>query len=192
MTFKQKFKILSLIFTILATACLLMPNIEYQGYMKFNTFELMTMNEEFHILMLLLILFVIGALSINLASISYDRNKILPVITLSLSLLGMLFAILIKQLTVPGSGLLKENWYKDAKAIYGSIIMAVSLGISFASNLIITIRTFILKNNDDYYIVGKNYDEDSDDEEIVDENDEDKILVTPEEQEIINQFNNKE
>ncbi len=160
MTFKQKFKILSLLFTITSVVCLILPNIDYQDHLKFNVFELLTMNKEFHFPMLLFIVFVIGALGFNLASISYDKNKVLPIITLSLSLLGAIFAILIKYLTIPGSGMLKENWLEDAKVMVPAILIAISLSISFILNTFITIRTFVLKQNDDDYVVGEEIEND--------------------------------
>ena len=155
MTFKQKFKIVGLVFMVLALICLFLPNIKYQDnkYATYSTFDLININNGFKFFVLVIVLSNILALITTLVSISYDKNKYIPIITLVFSLLSAILILLIKQISSPTSTINKELWYDDAKVQFGAIIMAISLFISFISNLIIVIRTFAFRKNDDDYVV---------------------------------------
>ena len=155
MTFKQLLKIINLIFVVLAAICLFIPNINYAGD-NYNTFKLVNLN-GFKFLVIVLIVFVIATVVTSLMQISYDENKIIPVITLSLALLSGILGALIKVITAP-SGI--NFWSDYAKLQAGSYILFISMFIAFILNLVITIRSFILHKNDDEYL-------DEEDEETV-------------------------
>lgn len=140
---------------ILALICLFLPNIKYQDnkYATYSTFDLININNGFKFFVLVIVLSNILALITTLVSISYDKNKYIPIITLAFSLLSAILILLIKQISSPTSTINKELWYDDAKVQFGAIIMAISLFISFLANLVIVIRTFAFRKNDDDYVV---------------------------------------
>ena len=147
MTFKQLLKIINLIFVILATICLFIPTINYAGD-NYNVFKLVNLN-GFKFLVIVLIAFVIASVATSLLQISYDANKIIPVITLSLTLVSGILGVLIKTITAPGG---INLWSDYAKLQAGAYILFISMFIAFILNLIITIRSFILHKNDDDYL----------------------------------------
>lgn len=184
MTFKQLCKIISLIFTILATVSLFLPNAYYQNR-NYNTFNLVNA-DEFRFFVLLLILLVIGSLISNLASISYDSNKIIPLATLGLALVGAILASIIKVIAAPDGKISYEMWMHDANLKVGAILMIISLYLSFILNAIISFRSFVLKKNDDEYL-------NASDEEVIEEVEEEKVdLGDDVDMSILEQFKKKD
>ena len=147
MTFKQLLKIINLIFVILAAICLFIPTINYAGD-NYNVFKLVNLKGT-KFLVVVLIVFVIASIITALMQISYDVNKIIPVISLSLALVSGILGVLIKYI----SGQSGSNFWLDyAKLQPGAYILFISMFIAFILNLIITIRSFILHKNDDDYL----------------------------------------
>ena len=165
MTTKQKFKILSLLFTILSIVGLFLPNLE-DTKKTYSTFDLTSYN-GFKIIVLLIIALAIVAIAFNLISISYDKNKYFPIVTLAASFLCGLLVIFIKQLSAPSGSFSKSFWISDTKITYGTYIIIISSFLSFITNIFITIRSFVLgKNDDDYEVI---IDEDDESEDIENE-----------------------
>ena len=184
MTFKQICKLISLFFIILATVGLFLPNVYYQNR-NYNTFRLINA-DEFRFFVLLLIILVIASLVSNLASISYDVNRIIPIATLGTTFVGAILISLIKIIASPSGALSHKMWMADSSLRVGAIFLIIGLYISFILNLIITIRSYVLKKNDDEYL---NYV----DEEINDEVEEEKVdLGSDVDLSILDQFKKKD
>ena len=96
----------------------------------------------------MILISVILVIISTLASISYDDNKFIPIVSIVFSLLAFILELFIKNLTKP-SGI--TLWMDDAKIMYGTYILLVSSALAFMFNLVITFRTFILHKNDDEY-----------------------------------------
>ena len=160
MTFKQMFKILSLFCLVIVMISLFLPNV-YDKSHNYSLFELISKN-GFKFFVLLILILDITAIASNLASISYDKNKYIPIVTLASSFLSFILMIFIKQLSGPTSGLSKTFWNEDVSIKVGAILAIICLGISFISNLVITIRSLALNKNDDDYVVITNEDKDED------------------------------
>ena len=152
MTTKQKFKILSLLFTILSVVSLFIPVMK-DSKKNYSAFDLVNYN-GFKFLILLIIILAIVALATNLMAISYDKNKIFPIITLAASFICAILMIFVKQLSSPSGAFSKEIWMEDTTIHAGTYMLIISSFISFITNTIITIRTFVLGKNDDDYVVG--------------------------------------
>ena len=145
MTFKQKIKILNLITILVTTISLFLPQVNdsKKGY---NIFNLISKNGV-KALVIILLISVILALVSSLASISYDKNKFIPIFTIIFTLIAFILGLLIKKISAPkGFSLWDENSYG-----IGYYLLFISAIISFVLNLFITIRTFIFKKNDDDY-----------------------------------------
>ena len=155
------FKILSLFCLVIVMISLFLPNV-YDKSHNYSLFELISKN-GFKFFVLLILLLDITAIAANLASISYDKNKYIPIVTLASSFLSFILMIFIKQLSGPTSGLSKTFWNEDASIKVGAILAIICLGISFISNLVITIRSLALNKNDDDYVVITNEDNDEED-----------------------------
>lgn len=185
MTTKQKFKILSLLFTVLAVVGLFLPNLS-DTKKTYSTFYLTTYN-GFKFSVLLIIIFAIIAIAFNLISISYDKNKYFPIVTLVGSLLCAILIIFIKNFSSPSGAISKEIWTEDTKIGLGFYFIMIASFLSVITNTFILIRTFVLGKNDDDYIVVVDEDEDTDDEEIEELDEESKQDL-----EILDEFKEKE
>ena len=175
MTFKQKFKILGLIIAIIGTIFMFLPNMNFRLMDKnYNLFDLVDYN-GFNAGVLFIIIFMVGVIATILVSISYDQNKYIPIITMSFALAGGILVLFIRQFAAPNGDIsAKEDWLDDTKLLYGAIVLSVSFFLVFITSTIITIRTFILKKNDDEYL---DYEDEVEEieEEIEDEAKEEKV-----------------
>ena len=189
MTTKQKFKILSLLFTILSVVSLFIPIIK-DSKKNYSAFDLVNYN-GFKFFILLIIILAIVALSTNLMSISYDKNKIFPIITLVTSFICAILMIFVKQLSSPSGTFSKEIWMESTTVFVGTYMLIISSFISFITNTIITIRTFVLGKNDDDYIVGPIEEEEENLWESDEENEENEEKID-EDLDILEEFKEKE
>lgn len=183
MTFKQKFKILGLIIAIIGTIFMFFPNM-YFKYMdkKYTLFDLVDYN-GFNAGVLFVIIFMVVVIASILVSISYDKNKYIPIVTLVAALAGGILVLFIRQFASPsGSISAKEDWMDHTKLLFGSITTSICFFLIFITSLIITIRSFILNKNDDEYLeyVEENDEQDDEtdggnEEENEETNDDDKV-----------------
>lgn len=202
MTTKQKFKILSLLFTILSVVSLFVPNLK-DSKQNYSTFDLVHYN-GFKFFILLIIIFSIVALAFNLMSISYDKNKYLPIVTLISSFICAIIMIFIKRISAPNGAFGREIWLEDTSVQFGTYLLIISSFISFITNTCITIRSFVLGKNDDDYVVEVKPKEEKEenlwnpdeemDEELDDSNEENELEDSEmkENLELLDEFKEKE
>lgn len=173
MTFKQKIKILNLIFALTATVGLFLPNIKCSGQ-TYTTFDLMNKN-GFKFLVLLLIIFVIVVIATSLVTISIDKNKVFPIIISIASLIGFILSLSIIKITGSKGNII----WNSSKYDVGTYLMFISLIISCLLMLFITIRSYVFKKNDDDYIDEEEIDEEEEmviDGDTTDEINQDYLL----------------
>lgn len=147
MTFNQKLKLINLIFVVLAAACLVIPSIK-DTVSTYNLFVLVAHN-GFRFFVLVLVISVLTSFITSLMQITYDDNKILPVVNMSFAFIGIILSALIKQISAPSSDII---WNEYAKMFVGGFILIPSISIVFITSLIISIRILVLKKNDDIEI----------------------------------------
>lgn len=144
MTFKQKLKMIGLIFATLAVTCLVIPTIKDSAE-NYNMFQLIAHN-GFRFFVLVLVITLPLILINSLLQVYYDDSNIINVINLTLSLIALILSALLKVISAPTSDII---WSEYAKLYIGSFILIPSISITFIVNFIIVFRTLILKKNDE-------------------------------------------
>ena len=144
MTFNQKLKLINLIFVVIATSCLLIPSIKDTSS-TYNLFLLVSHN-GFRFFVLVLVISIIASLVTSLMQITYDNNKILPIINTGFSLIAIILSALLKQISSSSSDII---WNEYAKLYVGAFILIPAISIVFITSLIIVVRIYILKKNDE-------------------------------------------
>ena len=179
MTFKQKIKLINLIFAIVAVVGLFLPNIKCYGQ-SYNTFKLINEN-GFKFLVLLLIIFDIVVIAGSLMTISIDKNKVIPLIVAIASLIGFILSLSIIKISGSSGNII----WNSSKYDVGTYLIFIPLIITFLLMLLISIRSYVFKKNDDDYI---DEEETVDEEETIIEN----VTTDTENQEyLLDEFDNK-
>lgn len=176
MTFKQKLKMISLIFSTLAVTCLVIPTIKDSAE-NYNMFQLIAHN-GFRFFVLVLVITLPLILINSLLQVYYDDSNIINIINLTLSLIALVLSALLKVISAPTSDII---WSEYAKLYIGSFILIPSISITFIVNFIIVFRTLILKKNDEVI-------DEPEEIEIVSNNSE---TQTDDNEYLIDEFNNK-
>lgn len=177
MTFKQKLKLVNLIFALLAMCCLIIPTMK-DTTQNYNLFQLVVHN-GFRFFALVLIISLIATFLTSFLQVYYDDSNALTIINLIFGLITLILSILIKVISAPTSDII---WDEYAKLYIGSFILIPSISICFITSLIIVFRTLVLKKNDIEEI------DEPEDIEIVSNSSETQI---DDNEYLINEFNNK-